>query len=956
MNMSARSVFARFLLHASLLAVSVTFIAQPALAEDFSFPGLSDTVTVTEDQYGIPTIRGKNELDVIFVQGYLHARDRFFQMDRDRKGAAGRAAELLGEAALSSDVQFRTFGLERAATETWAALDADTKGWLQAYANGVNTYLANNPLPPEYTVLELTKADPWTPQDTIVIAKGMVASLALDLSDIDNTIRLGAYNLVGEVAGINGQALFFEDTHRSQPPDDRVTAPEFLAAMAAAGTESAGMDAVNGDKPKLQVTGEQKIPESTLRMAKRFQSQLNSTWMPRKFLHNSEQPNGSNAWLVAGEHTESGFPLIANDPHLAMNTPAIFYEQHLVYMRDGEEWHVNGVAPPGLPGTLLGCNSKGCWGMTVNPLDITDVFSEAFETNALGLPTDTVYKGQPEPMQQVFNSWYINIVGDGVADNKVKAPVGYTDGAISLVIPRRNDGPVVNIDGNTGLSIAFTGFRDTHELTTLRKLGIMRNLEEMQEALSYFDTGVQNVFYADVDGNISWITTSEKPLREDLANFTIDGLPPWFIRDGTGAAANEWLPVSNPQPNQALDFEILPADEMPHLINPDKGFVTNANNDLVGTTLDNVPYNEVRPSGTGLYYLNPYYSSYRMGRVDREIKALIDSGTPITAEHFKEIQANVDLLDAELVLPTLLAIMSQVPVPDGSPMAQALDVLSTWDYSTHTGIAEGWDAGDDPLTMTEPTEDEVRNAAAATVFALWRSMLVQNTINATLTAYGLGDYLPPSRGAYNAFKHHLLNYPTAGGVGASGVNFFSQGLGETVAGSLQMALDMLASDEFAPAFANSTNVLDYAWGKLHRIVFDHTLGADPFNIPNGGGFTDLGPGLPGLARQGGYEAVDASSHSATADGLNEFMFGSGPSRRFVGEMDPMGVRAEQMIPGGQSGLFFHPNYSSQLPLWLTNTYHPMALTTEDADGVAVMTYTFSPAMPAAASEGENTND
>jgi len=86
------------------------------------------------------------------------------------------------------------------------------------------------------------------------------------------------------------------------------------------------------------------------------------------------------------------------------------------------------------------------------------------------------------------------------------------------------------------------------------------------------------------------------------------------------------------------------------------------------------------------------------------------------------------------------------------------------------------------------------------------------------------------------------------------------------------------------------------------------------------------------------------------------MFGSGPSRRFVGEMDPMGVRAEQMIPGGQSGLFFHPNYSSQLPLWLTNTYHPMALTTEDADGVAVMTYTFSPAMPAAASEGENNND
>ncbi len=114
--------------------------------------------------------------------------------------------------------------------------------------------------------------------------------------------------------------------------------------------------------------------------------------------------------------------------------------------------------------------------------------------------------------------------------------------------------------------------------------------------------------------------------------------------------------------------------------------------------LDNVPYNEVRPSGTGLYYLDSHYSAYRMGRLDREVKALIDSGTPVTVDHLKNIQANANLLDAELVLPTLLAIMSQVPVPSPSPMAQALDVLSDWDYNANTGIAEGWDAGDDPVT------------------------------------------------------------------------------------------------------------------------------------------------------------------------------------------------------------------------------------------------------------------
>ena len=205
----------------------------------------------------------------------------------------------------------------------------------------------------------------------------------------------------------------------------------------------------------------------------------------------------------------------------------------------------------------------------------------------------------------------------------------------------------------------------------------------------------------------------EKPLREDLASFTVDGLPPWLIRDGTGMAANEWLPVSNPQPQQALDFEILPFEEMPQLVNPARGYIANANSDQVGATLDNVPFNQVRPSGTGLYYLGAYYWSYRMGRVDRELGAMIDSGVKVGPDDMKTLQADVRLMDAELVLPTLMQIMSQVPVPPGSPMEQALDVLSDWDYTANTGIAEGWDAGDDPLNTTEPTEQAIARQTAS---------------------------------------------------------------------------------------------------------------------------------------------------------------------------------------------------------------------------------------------------
>ncbi|HET6564714.1 MAG TPA: penicillin acylase family protein, partial [Xanthomonadales bacterium] len=171
---------------------------------------------------------------------------------------------------------------------------------------------------------------------------------------------------------------------------------------------------------------------------------------------------------------------------------------------------------------------------------------------------------------------------------------------------------------------------------------------------------------------------------------------------------------------------------------------------------------------------------------------------------------------------------------------------------------------------------------------------------------------------------------------------FPLGLTATIQISLERALEMLASDNFAPAFANSRNVMDYRWGKLHRIVFDHTLNVAPLNIPNGGDFSDLATDLPGLARQGGYEAVDASSHSARANTVNGFMFGSGPSRRFIGHMSPMGVEALEVIPGGQSGVFFSQNYDSQLPLWLTNDYHPLALGEAEAMDVAVSTVTFVP--------------
>jgi penicillin amidase len=937
----------------STLALLVLFTAGPALADEYNFAGLSGTVTMYEDARGIPTIVGNSEEDVAFVQGYIHARDRFFQMDYFRKLGSGRLAELVGPQALPTDIQFRTFGLRRAALASWKIMDPRTKSMLQAYANGVNTWLNTNPLPPEYVGLELSHAAPWSPLDSLTYAKLLSFQLSFDL-DIDATIDVGTYQAVGDFVGFDGTALYFEDVFRSQPRDGRVTIPGFLSSIGGIGgvgqsaSESGGRNPSKGQNNVNEEFG--RISDTTVELAVQAREKFAASEFLKDALKPLERVKGSNEWAVSGEHTASGYPLIANDPHLALNTPSTFYENNLVYQLGEDSYSVSGVVFTGAPGVILGCNNWICWGATVHPMDVTDVFQDQALLLPLpggGLPTHTVHNGVAEPVKIILQSYFVNSIGDGQVDSVARANLSLLQ-SFTLVVPRRNNGPILAVDGDSVLTLQYTGFAATQEIRFFQEVDRARNLDEFRSALQYFDVGSQNWIYADVEGNIGYFTSAENPIRSDLAAGAPDGgIPPWFIRDGTGALNHEWAPVSNPQPGQAIPFEILPANEMPHLVNPASGYIANANNDPIGVTLDNNPLNQLRPAdppgSKGIYYLNNGYADYRMGRVDRVLQSLIGSGVPVTMQDMTDLQGNVQLLDAELILPILLDQFTGLELPPGAPMAQALDVLSTWDYSAHTGLAEGWDAGDDAVVAEEPGNDEVRNSVAATVYSVWRSMLVRNTIDATLSAIGLGNNLPGSTVAERAFNYHLTNYDTNGGVGASGINFFSQGLAPTVIGSLQQALDLLASDEFAPAFGNSIDVMDYRWGKLHRIVFDHPLNMDFLNIPNAGGFSDLAADLPGLARQGGYQVVDASSHSARADSLNGFMFGSGPSRRFVGEMTPSGPDAYEVIPGGQSGVFLSPNYGSQLPLWLTNSYHPLYLGEADGAATAVRSDTFSPA-------------
>ncbi|MBX7222281.1 MAG: penicillin acylase family protein [Blastocatellia bacterium] len=929
-------------------------------------PGLQAPVRVVRDTEGIPHIFAKNDHDAFLAQGYIHASDRFFQMDTLRRQASGRLAELVGQSGLGSDTELRRLGLRRAAEESLNAYPADIRALLQAYADGVNACLKDPTfiLPPEYDALELSKTGipAWTPLDSLTISKAIAFNLSFDsIRDLFLSTALAAYQQAGRNGNFDGTKLFFEDVFRSAPFDPTVSIPNF-----------GGTGAIDPDSRTAQIeaaeTAARKLTEvirpETLEMARDYLRKIQNDQYLREFFDHTAGDTGSNWWIISGARTVSGAPILANDPHLSLSTPSVWYEAHLIVENDPARgpMNVNGVTFAGVPGVVLGTNERICWGATVNPLDVTDLYQEEVVLDkSTQRPKSTTFSGKKENVTVIPQTFQVNQLSDGQKDNLMTVPVA-DDAAFTYIVPRRNNGPLISVTPTSkkkalGISIQYSGFRATRELEAFLGFNRAKSVEDFRKALQFFDFGSQNFSYADVDGNIAYFTSSEVPLREDLQTLgRVDGTPPYLLRDGTGKFKNEWLALKTRQEGQSLNYEILPFAEMPQVVNPAAGFIANANQDPIGTTIDNNALNQVRKGG-GVYYLNVGYADgNRMGRIVRLIQARLASGGKASIEDIRSWQSNNQMLDAEILTPYLLKAFENAKAPTASPalaalgsdprLTEAVNRLALWDFSTPTGIERGYDPGDNPDLLAAPSETEIRNSIAATTYTAWRSQMVQNVVDATLIRRGLGLYQPFSAQAVAALRNLLDTFPTMQGKGASGVNFFEiTGVtnAETardimILSSLRDALNQLAGDSFGVAFAKSTAQNDYRWGRLHRITFGHILGS-PLSVPPAGKFSSVEPGLPGLSRSGGYETVDAATHNARVTSPASCTFSSGPSRRFTGEMSTQGISAFQILPGGEPGDVRNPLFANQLGRWLTNRYHQMWLTSkqvEDSQATEVM--------------------
>ena len=328
--------------------------------------------------------------------------------------------------------------------------------------------------------------------------------------------------------------------------------------------------------------------------------------------------------------------------------------------------------------------------------------------------------------------------------------------------------------------------------------------------------------------------------------------------------------------------------------------------------------------------MNPGHSDgNRNARVTRRIQEALGNDGKVSFFEMTSIQSDEKLHDAEVLTPYITAALEAAQTPGAPPALAALgaDPEGAGGGRPARGLEvldahrdpEGYDASDFYGIRYPPTQAEIDASVATTIYSLWR---------------GRGARLDRRRpaGRARARRASSRRRPgddrpaaparprTAPARRGSCSSPARPDATRRCCRSLKGALDLAASPAFAPAFGGSTNLADYRWGKLHRIVFRHPLGG-PFSIPTGAGFTDLGAGLPGIASDGGFSAVDASSHNPRASTLNGFMFGSGPARRFVAEARRNHPLAVQVIPGGESGNPSGRWFGNQLGLWLTGEYH-----------------------------------
>ncbi|MEQ8356783.1 MAG: penicillin acylase family protein [Kiloniellaceae bacterium] len=541
---------------------------------------LSAPVKVLRNSDGIVRIQAENELDLYRALGFVHAQDRLWQMDFTRRIGSGRLSEVMGRVTLPQDRFFRTLGFRQIAEANLAYLTPQTLAALQAYAEGVNGFLAtrSGPLPLEFQILRY-EPEPWTPADSLLWGRLMALRLSDNWRD-----ELSRARLVGRFS------------------------PEQIAELWPAYPEDA------------PVTLEQSSGLIDRSVAEQLANLLPPTLQPT---------GASNAWALDGNRSATGSPILANDPHLPLEAPGIWYLARL----EAPGITLAGATAPGTPFMLLGHNERIAWGLTTTHSDTQDFFIERIA------PDGPDFYVTPEGVEKFK-----------VRDEFIRLPGGESE---ALVVRQTRHGPVMSDvvsqgSGEAGavLALSWPALReDDRTADALYAMNHAQDLVEFREALRQFHSPQQNVIYADTAGSIGFMAPARVPVR----------------RSGNG---------QYPVPGWSGEFDwigFVPFEELPSRNNPRDGLVINANNKIVPDSYAHLIAVDWPP---------PY-------RAERIAQALAGAVGNHGVTESVALQQDIVASAADHILPRLLAAE-----PASDRARQAAAMLSVWDRQMHRNAPE----------------------------------------------------------------------------------------------------------------------------------------------------------------------------------------------------------------------------------------------------------------------------
>ncbi|NNF70515.1 MAG: penicillin acylase family protein [Acidimicrobiia bacterium] len=580
-------------------------------------PGLDGEVEVLRDGFGVPNIYASTSHDLFFAQGVVHAQDRFFQMDFWRHIGSGRLAEMFGEDQLDNDLFLRTLRWRDIATDEYSALPGEDRAILDAYAEGVNAYLATrspSELAFEYSILELTNhsytPEPWSPIDTLTWLKVMAWDLRGNMdAEIDRAILLhdldaelldtlypaypGAHpTIVGDRSPAGaGPAI------APLPTTEAVAGASDLAAAVMAFADTID-DVTGGGRPGL----------------------------------------GSNSWVVSGALTASGKPLLANDPHLSIQMPSIWYQVglHCRPVGAGCPYAVAGFTFPGAPGVVIGHNDRVAWGFTNLGPDVMDLVVERLDP-----ANPNRYEVDGEFHDMTITTETVEVAGGDSEELTIRwtrnGPI------ISDTFGRLEDFDTeagIDLPADYAISLRWTALEPVPTFSALVAMNQASNWNEFRDAAAMFAVPSQNLVYADVDGNIGYQSPGNVPIRA-----TGDGrlpVPGWDTSyDWTG---------------------FIPFDELPTVFNPPEGYIVTANNAVVGP---------------GYPYLLTHDWSY--GYRARRIVDMVESVGVFDVPTMSAMQFDTYNLNAGRLVPERARIGESIGSDPESVEFEALAALLGWD-------------------------------------------------------------------------------------------------------------------------------------------------------------------------------------------------------------------------------------------------------------------------------------